>query len=131
MSTQRSFAQQERVVKQNQLLKLIKIIYNDKMKLYCVSLHFNHFFKSSDVLNFVKNIMGITAVLFALASLFSIVNNDGYFFKVFVKIGKVPYEGLMSLLTCHTQKNEHHNISEINDHSLQDNVASWIQKKLP
>lgn len=74
------------------------------MKLYCVSLHFNHFFKSSDVLNFVKNIMGITAVLFALASLFSIVNNDGYFFKVFVKIGKVPYEGLMSLLTCHTQK---------------------------
>lgn len=102
------------------------------MKLYCVSLHFNHFFKSSDVLNFVKNIMWITAVLFALASLFSIVNNDGYFFKVFVKIGKVPYEGLMSLLTCHThKKNEHHNISEINDHSLQDNVASWIQKKLP
>lgn len=54
-----------------------------------------------DVFNFVKNIMGIMVVLFVLVLLFFIVNNDGYFFKVFVKIGKVLYEGLMLFLICY------------------------------
>lgn len=31
----------------------------------------------------------------------------------------------------HTKKDEHHNISDINGQSLKDNVASWIQRKLP
>lgn len=96
LSLQRRLAQRERVIKKNQLWKLIKYIYNAKMYWYCVYLY-----------SFIK--------------------------KKIVFCSQLCLTLMQPPLTwhCTQNKNEHPNICKINNQSLQDNVALWIQCALP